>query len=286
VIYPGEPDLSAVWKRAAAVGWIAMPPLAKALAEDPAVDLLAEWIERIDPVPLESGLRYEYYEVGGLTELPDFDILTPVSLGTVSTPDISLRETEDGFAFRFRGFIQITTGGNYTFYTSSDDGSQLFVDGSLVVDNDGLHALTEVSGQTTLGAGYHTIAITMFEEAGGEILDVSWAGPDTADARVPLGPGGLFHQPGPGNNAPVLATPGDRTSRVGDAVSLELDATDNDAGALYFDALGLPSGLVIDHGTGRISGTITESGTTAVTASVSDGPGVSVARFNWVVRAD
>jgi hypothetical protein len=44
--------------------------------------------------------------------------------------------------------------------------------------------------------------------------------------------------------------------------------------------------LAIDHGTGRISGTITESGTTAVTASASDGPGVSVARFTWVVEGN
>ena len=47
VVYPGDPVLSALWQRSAAVGAIAMPPLAKALAEWPAVDLLAEWIERL-----------------------------------------------------------------------------------------------------------------------------------------------------------------------------------------------------------------------------------------------
>ncbi|HSN84375.1 MAG TPA: DUF4215 domain-containing protein, partial [Polyangiales bacterium] len=47
VVYPGDPILSALWQRSAAVGSIAMPPLAKALAEQPAVDLLAEWIERL-----------------------------------------------------------------------------------------------------------------------------------------------------------------------------------------------------------------------------------------------
>jgi hypothetical protein len=156
-----------------------------------------------------------------------------------------------------------------------------------VVDNDGLHSLTEVSGQTTLGAGYRSIAITMFEEAGGEILEVNWAGPDTADAKVPLGPSGLFHQPlgGPANGSPLLAVPADQRSRRGDLVSLELDALDDDGDALYFDAVGLPPGLVIDHDTGRISGTLTESGTTEVTASVSDGPGVSVVRFTWAVEA-
>jgi uncharacterized repeat protein (TIGR03806 family) len=50
VIYPGDPVLSALWQRAAAVGPIAMPPLAKAFAEEPAVDLLGEWIERLKPL--------------------------------------------------------------------------------------------------------------------------------------------------------------------------------------------------------------------------------------------
>jgi uncharacterized repeat protein (TIGR03806 family) len=47
VVYPGDPVLSALWQRSAAVGPIAMPPLAKALPEQPAVDLLEEWIERL-----------------------------------------------------------------------------------------------------------------------------------------------------------------------------------------------------------------------------------------------
>ena len=47
VIYPGDSVRSALWQRSAAVGSIAMPPLAKALAEEPAVALLAEWIERL-----------------------------------------------------------------------------------------------------------------------------------------------------------------------------------------------------------------------------------------------
>jgi cysteine-rich repeat protein len=47
VLYPGDAILSAIWQRSAAVGSIAMPPLAKELPEQPAVDLLAEWIERL-----------------------------------------------------------------------------------------------------------------------------------------------------------------------------------------------------------------------------------------------
>ncbi len=73
------------------------------------------------------------------------------------------REREDDFAFRFRGYLLIESAGDYTFYTSSDDGSQLFFDQALVVDNDGRHGNQERSGNVNLAAGYHEIVVTMFD---------------------------------------------------------------------------------------------------------------------------
>lgn len=288
VIYPGDPMLSALWRRSEVVGPTAMPPLAKALAEEPAVDLLEAWIERIDPDLPQTGLHYEYYEIAGIAALPDFDALTPASTGTISTADLSVREHDDHFALRFSGYLSIEVGGDYTFYTSSDDGSQLFIDGSLVVDNDGLHEVEEQSGVISLSSGYHLIVVTMFEADGGEILETSWAGPDTVGSKIPLGPGGLFLEmpSGPVNDAPVLTNPGDQNSRQGEAITLELSAADDEAAALYFDATGLPAGLAIDHDSGRISGSISTSGVTAVTASVSDGPEVSTVSFDWTIEPD
>jgi uncharacterized repeat protein (TIGR03806 family) len=285
VIYPGDPVLSAAWQRSEAVGPIAMPPLAKALAEQPAVDLLGQWIERIKPDLPRAGLRYEYYEVTGLSALPDFVALTPVATGAVSAPNISVSQRDDDFAIRFRGYVRVQAEGDYTFYASSDDGSQLLIDGNLVVDNDGLHATTEQSGLVTLPNGYHTIEVTMFERNGDQALTASWAGPDTGGAKAPLGPGVLFQEiPSVTiNNPPVLTGPGDQNAELGDAVSLDLSATDNDGDSLYFDAAELPEGLAIDHESGRISGTVAMPGVSSVTASASDGPAVSVVTFEWVI---
>ena len=62
--------------------------------------------------------------------------------------------------------------GVYTFYTDSDDGSQLFIGDDLVVDNDGLHSMKEVSGSVALSAGHHPIRVTYFEKNGGNKLNV------------------------------------------------------------------------------------------------------------------
>jgi uncharacterized repeat protein (TIGR03806 family) len=287
VIYPGDPVLSAAWQRSAAIGTIAMPPLAKALVEEPAVDLLAAWIERIKPDLPRPGLNYEYYELEGLTALPDFDALTPTTSGTVSNFDISVRERDDDFAIRFQGYLLVEMAGNYTFYTRSDDGSQLFIGGARVVDNDGIHGEQEVGGGIPLQAGYHEIIVTMFDAGGDQVLAVSWNGPDTGETKKPIPSSLLFEGLATVivNSPPVLMSPGDQDSRQGEIVSVDLAATDDDGDFLYFDAAELPEGLSIDHDSGRIFGTLSTLGANTVTASASDGPAVSVVSFEWSVEA-
>ncbi|WP_430907143.1 gliding motility-associated C-terminal domain-containing protein [Maribacter sp. 2-571] len=93
------------------------------------------------------------------------------------------RET---FAIRYSGFIAITTGGSYTFYTQSDDGSKLFIDGAEIVNNDGAHGFRERSGTITLAPGTYQIEIPFFERFGGERLEVRYEGPSLAKQLIPF----------------------------------------------------------------------------------------------------
>ncbi|MBN1817093.1 MAG: lamin tail domain-containing protein, partial [Sedimentisphaerales bacterium] len=132
----------------------------------------------------ESGLHYEYFE-GNWDWLPDFDALTPVKEGTVPNFDISVRNQDDYFGFRFTGYVFVPADGEYTFYTASDDGSRLWIGNTLVVDNDGLHGVQEVGGSIALTAGAHPITVTMFEKGGGEALTVSYQGPGISKQYIP-----------------------------------------------------------------------------------------------------
>src|SRR5262249_2476823 len=149
-------------------------PLVKSLVDTRGTEVLGAWISRLDPNTPRNGVNYEYYEVS-VGALPNFDTLAPKSTGIAATFDISSAQLSDHFAFRFRGFIQIDVAGDYTFYTTSDDGSRLYLDGALVVDNDGGHAKQERSGLATLTAGFHAIEVRYFEGAGLESLLVSLA---------------------------------------------------------------------------------------------------------------
>jgi hypothetical protein len=132
----------------------------------------------------DTGLNYEYYE-GDWDLLPDFDSLTTALVGKVDNFDIGVRTQNDYFGFRFTGQIDIATAGDYTFYTESDDGSQLYIGSTLVVDNDGLHGMVEQSGTISLSTGMHPITVTMFEKGGGEGLNVQYEGPGITKGPIP-----------------------------------------------------------------------------------------------------
>jgi PKD repeat protein/FlaG/FlaF family flagellin (archaellin) len=143
--------------------------------------------------PFAPGLRYDYYEADDeYTSLPDFEPVRPEKTGIVDTPTLTPRERGRDFAFRYTGVVEVPTDGSYRFYTDSDDGSRLFVDGQRVVDNPGLHASRERSGTVSLTEGRHEMTVTYFEHTGQERLSVSWSGPGFG--REPIPPANLSHR--------------------------------------------------------------------------------------------
>ena len=136
------------------------------------------------PTNNDNGLRYWYYE-GSWSTLPDFKKLKPVKKGTVSNFSLKPRGRSDNFGFLFEGSIKITKSGTYSFYTKSDDGSQLYINGKKIVDNNGLHASEERSGSVSLSEGEHTIQLLFFEKFADEVLQVSYQGPGISKQLIP-----------------------------------------------------------------------------------------------------
>ena len=89
------------------------------------------------------------------------------------------------FGLVYTGHIAIKRAGVYTFYSTSDDGSKVLIDGKVVVDNDGLHGMVEKEGSIKLQAGKHPIRVEFFETAGGEGLEVSYQGPGIPKQIIP-----------------------------------------------------------------------------------------------------
>ncbi len=142
------------------------------------------YTEPVTPGEPENGLSYRYFE-GTWSALPDYDGVTPMEQGLCANFDVSTPLRADGFGYVFEGYIDIPTNGTYTFYTTSDDGSRLYIGPPVVVDNDGIHGMVEASGQIGLKAGLHAIRVEMFERDQGHGLEVRWEGPGIAKSLIP-----------------------------------------------------------------------------------------------------
>jgi len=129
--------------------------------------------------------QYEYYEVGTLGGLPNFNTLSPTETGTLGQISLAPRNRDTNFAFRFTTTVSVATAGEYQFSTTSDDGSQLFIDGQLIVNNDGVHGARTVSGSAAMTAGVHSVVVTFFERAGEEVLEVNYAPPGGGFQTIP-----------------------------------------------------------------------------------------------------
>lgn len=145
---------------------------------------------RVLPLPAQktksasNGLRISIYE-GKWSKLPDFTTLKPVSRNNVTHIDISAKKGKEEYGYLFEGFINIPADGVYTFYLSSDDGSKLLIDNTVVIDHDGLHAASEKAGDVPLAKGHHPVKILFFQGSGGDDLELQWKGPGFEKSRIP-----------------------------------------------------------------------------------------------------
>lgn len=136
--------------------------------------IVAEAFFRIKGATLEKPVTYEIFYLDNLSFLPAFGNRKPDLRG--SCFEIGSEEIKDKIkgntGVRFTSQITINQPDNFLFNTRSDDGSKLFIDGQLVVDNDGDHGVREKGGSIDLEAGKHGIEVVWFNGGGDGWLDV------------------------------------------------------------------------------------------------------------------
>lgn len=124
--------------------------------------------------PIPFALKGDIYYIAPETSsLPDFTKLKPV--GTIYTTklEVSPREFTAGFpgvtdrfewfAIDYNGTFTIDKTGVYRFRVTSDDGSKVFIDNRLVIDNDGIHPPTTKEASVTLQGGLHSLRVQYFQ---------------------------------------------------------------------------------------------------------------------------
>ncbi len=149
-----------------------------------------------EPDEMKPGLIAEFFNIGkAIEEFPTIAVERKPDLRRVDR-QINYEQTadvfpgtdmSDHFYVRWLGRIKIPRDGKFTFFTESDDGSRLWIDGKLVVDNGGLHAMEEKSGEVQLKAGDHDLKVELFENDGDVGCKLSWEAPNAAKEILPEG---------------------------------------------------------------------------------------------------
>ena len=133
-----------------------------------------------------NGLNAVYYDNADFTgaTVRRVDAAVSLDVGTGSpAPGIIGRDT---FSVRWTGLIEPAFSQTYTFYTHSNDGVRLWVNGRLLVNNWTQHTLTENRGSITLTAGRrYDLRMEFFEGTGTATARLLWSSPSVGKQVVP-----------------------------------------------------------------------------------------------------
>jgi hypothetical protein len=133
-----------------------------------------------------GGVRANYYQGMNFDNL----VLTRVdpqinfNWGDPGGPDPSVGE--DQFSVRWTGEVEAAFTETYTFYTNSDDGVRLWVDGQQLVDNWTDHGPTEDRGTIDLvSGGRYSLTMEYYENGGGAVAELRWSSASTPKDLIP-----------------------------------------------------------------------------------------------------
>lgn len=143
----------------------------------------------LDPVSLQAGrqgLSFQYFKLDEpINATTDLAGLTPTETGRIETIAFPYDDLPEAFGLIFSGTIKVPADGVYAFFVLSNDGSRLFVDSRLIVENDGWHGANEKRGQIALKAGLHSIRTDYIQAGGGKALKVFVKGPGIEKQEIP-----------------------------------------------------------------------------------------------------
>lgn len=142
------------------------------------------YLPEVKVSPRNPGVAYTYYE-GKCKRVADIDTCTKVKSGVMNNFSIKEAAVTDHFAYDFRTLVRIPERGVYRFYTYTDDGSKLYIDGKLIVDNDGGHSARRAEGKVALEKGFHELHLRYFEDYMGEELEIGYSGRNVPETILP-----------------------------------------------------------------------------------------------------
>jgi len=139
----------------------------------------------------ERGFREEVYYISGLTKVPNLNVKSATNQRIVRQVAYPLTKNtwrnfqkNDNFAVRWSGMLTIQKRGTYRFSLKSDDGSRMFLNRKLAINNDGTHAFRQAESTMTVRNAKYRVLVEYFEKGGHAGILFRYMGPDTSSKMV------------------------------------------------------------------------------------------------------
>ncbi len=116
------------------------------------------------------------------------------------------------------GYLYLEKDDNILLRLISDDGSRLYLDGQLLIDNDGPHGMDPKDAEVALRAGYHPLRIEYYQGGGGMGLQLFWA--RSGSPEMKLVPESNFSHKRSGQDSDLAKITGTRSGIPGDGMGL------------------------------------------------------------------
>ncbi|MEJ2703781.1 MAG: PA14 domain-containing protein [Sedimentisphaerales bacterium] len=133
-----------------------------------------------------GGVRGDYYQGMNFESLvlTRTDPQINFNWGDPGSPDPAV--PVDQFSARWTGEVEAAFTETYTFYTTSDDGARLWINGVQLVDSWIDQGATEHSGKIDLVAGNtYSLKMEYYENGGGAVAELRWSSPHTPKQLIP-----------------------------------------------------------------------------------------------------
>ena len=125
----------------------------------------------------KNGLTYSFYSDPAERSITSVDDLTPERFrksGVTAVPSLQKHGEQDWFGYIFEGWIKVPESGVYTFKLDTDDGSQLIIDDTMIIDNNYNKGNSITTGYVCLEKGLHKFRMPYFEGHYDEKIELSW----------------------------------------------------------------------------------------------------------------
>ncbi|MCJ8270221.1 MAG: thrombospondin type 3 repeat-containing protein, partial [Psychrosphaera sp.] len=130
--------------------------------------------DSIDDDQFRAGLFYSYFED---------DLQTPTSQGQSADIDLTLRQRHNNYRLQFDGFINIPESARYTFDMTTNDASQITIDGNVVLSEPSSRSIGAHNALDLL-VGQHPLVLTYVHYSGVPQLAVYLKAPGLAHQKI------------------------------------------------------------------------------------------------------